>query len=258
MQLRLSAAPVPKPEDGPEARTTPLSEGARGLFRRSVHRDSSTLERELREHPQPAEEFKTWFGQRGVLRDPVWRDLSRTTPPVGDAVRLARRTGSKLGGWRELSAYSSHAGVVQATGLPAGAPQQVAGRRVAWDGKMNEHYRGPLMPLRAQGFWQWRSIALGFHCAGIKKHSGTVPVERMWSLLEEMVRPMARTVSPWWCRLLAMLAVLRIACSRYSAGLAPPWAGGDMRLCESMENLTAVMKAISDVSEIGAIVSPFC
>ena len=57
-------------------------------------------------------------------------------------------------------------------------------------------------------------------------HSGTVPVERMGSLLEEVMPSMAQIVSPRWLRSLARLAFIRIVYSRYNAGLAPPALGG--------------------------------
>ena len=107
MHVLLSAAQVPRATGGPEARATPLPEGARRLLECKVRSDSSDMRSQLQEHPQAADELKTWFGRRGVVRDPVGRALFRATPPAGTAVRLARRVGATLGGWGELAAYRS-------------------------------------------------------------------------------------------------------------------------------------------------------
>ena len=109
------------------------------------------------------------------MRDHIWCDLFRTTPPVGTAIRLARRIGSKLSGWGELYVYRPrreyrreivrtrewHKRGTRLTWRKMGivrdprVPLQVVGRRSAWNENVKNHHRKLLTPLRIQGFWQW-------------------------------------------------------------------------------------------------------
>ena len=49
--------------------------------------------------------------------------------------------------------------------------------------------------------------------------AGTIPVERAWSVLAQMLPAMARSVPPRWLRLLAKLPFLRTVYSHCNAGL---------------------------------------
>jgi len=278
--LRLSAARAPtRPEAQvvPRPESEPLTEVARRLLRRSVEDDTPTLQAALQESPSAAEEVREWFKQPGVLRDRSWRELFRARPPLATALRLARRVGTKLRNDDGMHAYRSRKefrteikrmrkwykrsrkltrrkrGIVR----DAAAPLRVFGRRSAWNEKVEAHYRRLLKPLRFAGLWEWRRVALALHRAGIKVHSGTIPVERMWSVLEEMMPPMARTVSPRWFRLLSDLAFLRVMYSHYNAALAPPWADGDLRLAESIDNLATAMRAMSEPAVVVDLLDPF-
>ena len=72
---------------------------------------------------------------------------------------------------------------------------EVVGREVAWSWKVKEHYRKLARLIRIHGLWQWRGAALALHRAGIKMHSGRIPVGRMWSMLAQMMPPVVRAVS---------------------------------------------------------------
>ena len=74
---------------------------------------------------------------------------------------------------------------------------------------MAKRYKRLLKPLRMEGLWRWRTIALALRQAGMSVLSGTVPMERLWAALKDMFPAAARVISPEWFWLLAQLAYLR-------------------------------------------------
>ena len=173
------------------------------------------------------------YGVSWALRDFMnpWHKLFKATPPSGTLAKIARLLScsfhSKLGayGWttttkaefktavrnmrdwyrpgRKKVRYRR--GIVRSMRQAA----HLRGSRTAWTKKVAAHYRRLLRPLRVEGLWAWKRVADAFRKAGIAVQSGTVPVERLWSSLLDMIPSSARLMSEEWWRLLADLAYLR-------------------------------------------------
>ena len=102
-----------------------------------------------------------------------------------------------------------------------------------------EHYQRLLKPLRIEGMMKWRKISLATR---VPVQSGTVGVERLWSILVSMLPAQDRKISPRWFRVLAMLMFVRYNFDHYRAYWYPLMA---QRL-EAMELLLQATKGESD------------
>ena len=112
---------------------------------------------------------------------------------------------------------------------------RIGGVRVVISAKVQAHYRRLLKPLRIEGMMKWRKISLATR---VPVQSGTVGVERLWSILVSMLPTQDRIISPRWFRVLAMLMFVRYNFDHYRAYWYPLMA---QRL-EAMEILLQATK----------------
>ena len=127
----------------------------------------------------------------------------------------------------------------------------VRGVKTVWNRKLEKHYRFLLRRTKAGapssrmvGLWRWRHAALALHAAGIEVQSGTLPTERLWASLLEMLPPTSRTVSPRWFSLLSKLAFLRFNFRHWHQNFCPTWTESDALLAERVENLASAAAAL--------------
>jgi len=73
--------------------------------------------------------------------------------------------------------------------LHAKLKRQRAPTRSSMTAKVQLHYKRLLRPLRLQGLWRWRRAALAMLQAGLRMQSGTIPVERLWAIVQAMFPP---------------------------------------------------------------------
>lgn len=247
---RLSAAPPPasKPPSSSDAppveqesvQLSPLSKDAEELLRCAVEDVGVTFKEKVAADPSAAEELRCLMGAEAVQESPVWHKLFKATPPRGTLAKIARLLScslhSKLGayGWTTKAEFKAAArnmrdwyrpgrkkvryrrGIVRSMRQAA----HLRGSRTAWTKKVAAHYRRLSRPLRVEGLWAWKRVADAIRKAGIAVQSGTVPVERLWSSLLDMIPSSARLMSEEWWKLLADLAYLRYpgAAQRYKWG----------------------------------------
>ena len=127
-----------------------------------------------------------------------------------------------------------------------GQGPRIAGSKSCWTAKVDVHYKRLLKPIRVQGLWAWRRVAMALHEAGVPLQSGTVPVERIWSSADDMIPTKARTVTEGWFELLADLIYLRHNYRHFKAQTMPTWCRGDSVLAERLEELIELTKALRD------------
>ena len=127
-------------------------------------------------------------------------------------------------------------------------PSQVKGKRSAWTLKICAHYKRLRKPLRIEGLWKWRSVALSLHEAGVPVQSGAVSVERYWASLKMLLPQGSCNISPRWFRVLAMLCYVTYKVSHFSSGSLPPWCRSDSILAQRVEALAMCCKALQDQS----------
>ena len=93
---------------------------------------------------------------------------------------------------------------------------------------------------------QWRKVALATREAGIPVHSGTVPVERLWSLLKSMLSPAARFVSVRWFKVLAALMFVRYNLGHCRSRKYNGIAERDPLIAHQIATLGLLVHAVSD------------
>ena len=123
-------------------------------------------------------------------------------------------------------------------------PHKVTGLKSAWSKKADAHRKRLFKPIRLEGMWAWRDVALSLHAAGIPVHSGTQPVERFWSCLKAMLPPAARHISLRWFNVLASLCFLRYNYQHYTTGALPVWMRKDSLLATRIESFTLLSRAL--------------
>ena len=92
-------------------------------------------------------------------------------------------------------------------------------------------------------------MARALRVAGIPVHSGTVPVERLWSSLKDFFPKAARRISlPWW-QLLAKLSYMRFNYRHFNHAVLPAFTDGDALLAERIENLIVLTREMQACAE---------
>ena len=82
--------------------------------------------------------------------------------------------------------------------------------------------------VRINGFWAWHQIAQALRDAGILVQSGTVPVERFWSILHRMLPTVRRCITLKWFKFLSRIAFIRYNLRHFQEGSTAPWAHSDV------------------------------
>ena len=202
-----------------------------------------------------------------VLTCPVWKQRFQALPPRGVVARLARRLQISLSpragfynfrtlqdfkreikrirhwyrrGRREVKPLRHKCRRIirlRVQAQRAKAKRQRAPKRSIMTKKVELHYRRLLRPLRLQGLWRWRRAALAMLQAGLRMQSGTVPVERLWAIVQAMFPAQARSMSEDWFVFLSHLAFLRVNYLHFNGPSLPGWAKHDALLKESSDAL---------------------
>ena len=121
-------------------------------------------------------------------------------------------------------------------GFALGGDQEGEGALPSYPGKM-----------AVGGLMAWRAVALGIRRAGIPIQSGNVPVERLWSILESMMPPAGRTVSPRWFNVLAMLMYVRFNFGHFKdRSTAGKFARGDPLLQQRLETFLSLVHTVTE------------
>jgi hypothetical protein len=261
---RLSA-PLPGGERASGAPLEDLPNCARDLLRTGIERNVVVFKDSLKQRPKDAKLLVAWLQQPGVNNSKEWKTLFRAMPPRGVVARLARRCGAtlhesvgffnfptlkafrkelkRIRGWyrKQKRQQRRLRGIVRSRR----APLHVFARKSIWTAKVRHHYK-LLLRIRVPGMWAWRGVALDLHAAGIPVQAGTVAVERLWSLLSEMLPRAARRVSLRWFNLLCKVAFLRHNYTLYSQGSMPTWADKDPLLAQRIDALPLLLRVLAD------------
>ena len=126
--------------------------------------------------------------------------------------------------------------------------RQVSGVRVVISSKVKAHYTRLLKPLRIEGMMKWRELALATNAAGVPVQSGTVAVERLWTILVSMLPPQAKKISPRWFRILAMLLFVRYNFGHYRAS-CPGLLDNDPLMAQRIETMELLVQAAKGDNE---------
>ena len=212
------------------------------------------------------QELKEFLGQPACVHASAWKQIFNAKPPRGTLARIARRFKFSLHETMQKVNYASpqafrkevlrmrtwyrpgRKGTRRRRGIVRNknAPLRVRGRRTVWNKKIAAHYKRLLHPLRQEGLWKWRMVALALHAAGMPVHAGTIPVERLWASMKDMLPNAARLVSLEWFQMLSKLAFMRYNYRHFHHRLLPSWAESDALIAERLDNICQAARAMHD------------
>ena len=89
-------------------------------------------------------------------------------------------------------------------------------------------------------------VALALWDAGMPVQAGTIPVERLWASLKDMLPNAARMVSLEWFEMLSKLAFMRYNYRHFHHRLLPSWAESDSLIAERLDNICQAARAMHD------------
>lgn len=268
MISRLSAK---RPVQRPDRVSMPMSlpQAAHALLKAAVQQPSSVYGHTLRNDTDGAALLRTFLQQANVDAAATWKELFGSHPPRGVVARIARRSGVSLHStlayenYRTLKQFLREARRVRRwylkgrrlsrrrRGIVRDGPalDQVPGLKRAWSKKSEAHYKRLCKKLRLEGFWAWRDAALALHAAGVPVHSGTVPVERFWACLKQMLPAGSRCMSLRWFNILSSLCFLRYNYMLYNKMSLPTWCDKDNVLAQRLETVIMLTQAIQDADD---------
>ena len=112
--------------------------------------------------------------------------------------------------------------------------------------KVRAHLRRLRRPLRVEGFMNWREVALHTIRAGIAVHSGTVCVERYWSLLLSYIPRQVTQMSYDWWSVLAQLSFAKWNYQDFSSGGLAGIAERDSEIQSKLSTCILLARALHD------------
>ncbi len=194
-----------------------------------------------------AQELRAMLGNEEARNHLVWHELFGASPPRGVLCRTAKClkadlhlkygffnfTGradfleevERLEAWYKEPKRKTRKrrGIVRSET----SSKEEKGLARVWTTKVAAHYSRLKAPVRVQGLMRWREAALALHAAGIHVHSGTIPVERLWSNIGKYFPKEATSISEEWWGFLSNLAYLRFNYRHFHKQGLPPWARED-------------------------------
>lgn len=262
---RLSARPLPT-DALPELDDQMPSGDACQLLVKSI---TGSWQKALRDDTDARKELKA-FVQRPRVRDhPVWLTLFAARPPRGTLARLARRMGVTLHWTEGFYAYPSkehllaELAALESWYKPGrkkrrlfkgiirkeNQKKHVRGLKTVWSPSVQKHFAAFRRDIHLEGLLAWQECAQELWAAGLTPHSGTIPCERLWSLMQSMLPVATRRITPQWFRWIANITFLRCVILNARKGSICPWARGDILLAQRLSVLSEDIAKILD--EIG-------
>ena len=272
---RLSAKVVERPESSPNL----LDPRAHWLLKSAVEQEHDKFQSSLQSDSGSADLLRSWLAQPNLAKSKTWKQVFGCYPPRGVIARVARRVQAELHETSQFSGYVSLRDFKREvkrlmkwyrTGRKktrrrrgirrtSKSPLRLTQPRSVWSNKVKAHYKRLLKPLRLEGLWEWHKVAMALVAANIPVQSGTIPVERYWASLLEMLPDQARHMSELWFHILSMVSFLRFNIRHFRAGSLPTWCRGDSLLAQRLDGLAACLRVEEgdDTSHLDSLFEPF-
>ena len=107
---------------------------------------------------------------------------------------------------------------------------------------------------------QWRKVALETRSVGIPVQSGTGPVERLWSGLDQMLPREARCMSLRWFNIMSRLMYVRVNIRHFAARCHPAFAEKDPLIAQRLQTMSMLVAAVAEIdgaSHLQPLFEPF-
>ncbi|CAK0897917.1 unnamed protein product, partial [Prorocentrum cordatum] len=227
--------------------------------------------------PVNMERVWTFLAQPCCGKAATWKRLSGSQTPRGALARIARLCGAQLdssasrSNYRAAKASKAELTRVQRwyrpgrrqrrwrTGIARDRRQAevVKGARSVIAKKVRDHIRRMRRRVKVEGPMNWREVALAARQAGIPVQSGTLPVERPWSCLEDRMPSAARGASLRWFRVLSMVMFLRYNYAHFNKDNLPTMADRDHLLGQRLATIAMLARAANEPDQGLSHLPPF-
>ena len=241
-----------------------LPESAHGLLQAAVQQTASDFQTRFAAAPAEATFLKEFLKQARVDEAATWEKLFNAMPPRGTLARLARRSHVVLHktcafqGYTKVAQFKQQLRRIRGWYKPGRKvsrrkigikrrrhePGQVRGRKTAITPSVKRHFRRLRKPLKMEALWNWHAVAMEILQAGIPLQTGTLPCERFWNSLTQMLPSGARNIRLRWFKLLCQIAFLQHNYRHYNASFLPAWCRGDALLSQRIDNLAGLIRAL--------------
>ena len=218
-----------------------------------------------------AQELRAMLGNEEARNHLVWHELFGASPPRGVLCRTAKCLKADLHlkyGFFNFTGRADFLEEVERLEAWYKEPKRKPRKRRSivrsetsskeekglarvWTTKVAAHYSRLKAPVRVQGLMRWREAALALRAAGIHVHSGTIPVERLWSNIGKYFPKEATSISEEWWGFLSNLAYLRFNYRHFHKQGLPPWAREDALVHEQVESIMKIAEAVAFPSSPG-------
>jgi len=246
-----------------------LAAAGRALLLRGVEEKSAAYTAAVQRDQEGAAQLRKFFASPRARDSRVWMEDFGARPPRGLLARLARRAKMALhpdaGFWnyRTREEFRREIDTVQrwyTRGRRLHRPTRgidrvpramrrmgvaLIRRRAAMTEKLKAHYARLQRPLREDGLWQWRLIALAYRAASEPLQTGTVCVERLWSILKQFLPEGARRIGLPWFSFLADLMYLRYNYMHFNHQALPSWTDNDALLAVRGDTILAIARGLN-------------
>lgn len=105
-----------------------------------------------------------------------------------------------------------------------------------------------------EGLWNWHLAAMDILRAGVPLQTGTLPCERYWNSLTEMLPQGARSASLRWFTLLSQIACLLHNYRHYNSSFLPAWCRNDSLLSQRIDSLAALVRTLAGDETIAHLI----
>lgn len=122
----------------------------------------------------------------------------------------------------------------------------VKGLTSAWTRKVRAHWKRLHKPKRVEGLWAWKQTADVLLQCKIPMQTGTLPCERVWSSVLEMLPGPSRCMSERYFKMVTQILFLRHNLRHFAGGYLPPWAREDSLLAQRLDHIAATARALAE------------
>ena len=134
----------------------------------------------------------------------------------------------------------------------------VKGVASAWTSKVRQHWRRLHRVTRQEGLWNWSSVAGVINECQVGMMTGTLPCERLWASMLEMMPSASRCMSERFFKLISQIIFVRHNLRHYSGGYLPPWAREDSLLAQRLEHIAMTARALAESGTVADLIfEPF-
>ena len=216
--------------------------------------------------------LREFLQQAHVAEAKTWADVFKSQPPRKTIVRLCSKiraqphSTSLFWGYRSKREFRKEVRrlllwyVDRKRFKRLRRGRLLRGRRIAVTIKVKKHLRRMCGRSTLQGLWNWRKAAMWIRSSKLALRSGTLPVERFWSVLQGYLPPAARRLSTGYLAVICQMAYVRFNWHLYSSRHHSSYSERDAMFEQKLHvchQILSQMCSGSALPHLRSLVAPF-